>query len=1003
MPQVSPYLKPVTDPAILAQLNAPNEPNQFPAKLTLRDGRVIRMPAGLTPEQVGLIADAATKSPPAQNLNLRLTPVTDPAILAQLNAPDPNFPIQEKTNREAGPPATGFLPSLKVGVQATGRGLADIAGAPVDLMTGAINAGSGLVNSTALPAAEFLGSWLAGQDVELPRIPRVTNAIGGSDNIADMAETGFEAFGGEAVERDDMTDFQKLGYDVDRYTTQAAVSGATLAKTAAGKAANDVGTLLRPYTQGNVGRTLAGDTAGGAGAGVAMNAYEEHMPDEAKGPLTSLLAVMLGGIGGSTAMNLVESPATMAKKLQGWLPDSDPVLRDPETGNAPRTRNADQAAQYLQKGASDSAAASEAIAKNQSYFEEVGGAAPTTGLMSDDLGLQMLEKSQRIADPKPFLERDKAVRTSAAHDLETIRPADGDPNVSRALARDIVDTKRGAANDAVKSAEANVHGAEGDERALMQEYRPFAGGGSVASEDLDKVLVGETMKPMQKRKNDLFAAVDPEGDIMRSTDPLVRLAAALRGETEGLPPSVQREVLPETLLKDLEATSTAQGGTGEMSFRDLNDTRAVISSMEQQARAAGQSPLADTLQRFKNTINQDGKALAADGSEAGNRAMAADTYYRDTFAPLFSEGEGGKLRKDINRDDLARSNTPPTATGRRFLREGAGGAEAAGSLQRILAAAPNPPAGADAARRFVLDDLARTVGADGKVSETSLRKWINARSGMLSQIPAIDKEVRGLLQEASGRSAKTGAMKLELERASAGLKRTEKEIDQSALSLLIDADPRNAAASVMRSSDPVAAATELQATFAGNKAAERGWRAAVADHLIESLGTSSKAGIADDIDAVSLDKLATYFRKNEATLKVVFGEDMKHLQQARRRLELLSKKAVQAARGGEVPKSGLVTMLKKPLDVVLRLTYGALEGGSRMRKYNVLAEQLPDTTSAANELVKRAMFDPEVAKHLLTRPVEEVAKPAWNKKLNRLMGWAEAGRESGETEDRFTN
>ena len=56
----------------------------------------------------------------------------------------------------------------------------------------------------------------------------------------------------------------------------------------------------------------------------------------------------------------------------------------------------------------------------------------------------------------------------------------------------------------------------------------------------------------------------------------------------------------------------------------------------------------------------------------------------------------------------------------------------------------------------------------------------------------------------------------------------------------------------------VAAANELQATFGGNKEAERSWRAAVADHLIESLGTSSKAGIANDIDAVSLDKLARH-------------------------------------------------------------------------------------------------------------------------------------------------
>jgi hypothetical protein len=45
------------------------------------------------------------------------------------------------------------------------------------------------------------------------------------------------------------------------------------------------------------------------------------------------------------------------------------------------------------------------------------------------------------------------------------------------------------------------------------------------------------------------------------------------------------------------------------------------------------------------------------------------------------------------------------------------------------------------------------------------------------------------------------------------------------------------------------------------------------------------------------------------------------------------------------------------------------------------------------------MFDPEVAKHLLNRPVEEIATPVWNKKLNRLMGWAEARRASGRDQE----
>ena len=58
-----------------------------------------------------------------------------------------------------------------------------------------------------------------------------------------------------------------------------------------------------------------------------------------------------------------------------------------------------------------------------------------------------------------------------------------------------------------------------------------------------------------------------------------------------------------------------------------------------------------------------------------------------------------------------------------------------------------------------------------------------------------------------------------------------------------------------------------------------------------------------------------------------------------------------------------------------------------------MADQLPDTTAAANELVKRAMFDPEVAKHLLNRPAKEIGTPGWNRQLNLLMGWSAAGRE----------
>jgi hypothetical protein len=67
-----------------------------------------------------------------------------------------------------------------------------------------------------------------------------------------------------------------------------------------------------------------------------------------------------------------------------------------------------------------------------------------------------------------------------------------------------------------------------------------------------------------------------------------------------------------------------------------------------------------------------------------------------------------------------------------------------------------------------------------------------------------------------------------------------------------------------------------------------------------------------------------------------------------------------------------------------------------VRKYDIMAAQFPDSSAAANDLVRRAMFDPDIAKHLLVKPVSEVGTPTWNKKLSRLMGWAAASRAVGE-------
>lgn len=933
-------------------------------------------------------------------------------------------------------PAQRLAHKAKLGAQAVGQGVvADTIGLPQDfknLVEYGVDQGVDLarrgLNATAVPLANK-GLEAVGVETRVPEIPQLPSKAELQANLNrkaadDLAQYGFDQdmidyfLSAEVPDSDDVGDAfsylsrgifgyqpakpetsgERLGYNIGRMVSGAATAGGALrnvAKTAIkqGKTVAEMPALARPYAK-TPNRAMAGDAAAAAGSATALHALDENASAWLKDSvLARFAAAIAGGSAGHNVTNLALAPKKAVETLADNLRDNTPVLRDPDTGVSPRRRNVNQAAEFIQHNATNPKAAAKTIAENQSYFEDAGGTMPTSGLMADDIGIAMLEKAIRNAEPKPFVERDKGLRTSAAQELAQVRPQNADPMAARGEARRLVSEKREAADSTLRAAEADQLAAQQAESALLDEIRPYSSGAPTASEDLDKVLVDTVIKPLQNRKNELFDAIDPEGTVMRPMQPISQLAQSILDTVARLPDSVRRQMVPEGMLNDI-VESGKDGGA--LSFRDMNAMRRTVAGAERQAQQGSQFEMAKSLGTLKKGISEDTRALASDGSPAGQRAMDAHKFYEETFAPLLAQGEAGEFRKALNREGANRVTTAPTATAQRFLRPGSTGKEAAESLTRLLATSPDAAKGAEAARRYILADMAMTVGADGRISETSLRRWINQRQGMLSQVPAIKREVEGLLDEVVNRSQKTGAMRSAVEQAALGKARAQREIDKSALSLVIDADPKRAAEAVLGSKDPVGAVNELRKAFAGNVAAERGWRAAVSDYLVESLSTSGKAGIADEIDAVGLEKINSLFRRNEAALRTIFGDDIRFLNQARRRLDLLSNKTVTAARGNAVPKTGIAYRLRKPIDIVLRLAYGALEGGSKSRAYKLLSDQLPETTAAANDLLKRAMLDPDVARHLLELPTKPTDIATWNKKLNRLMGWADAGRSLGD-------
>src|SRR3546814_16039921 len=96
------------------------------------------------------------------------------------------------------------------------------------------------------------------------------------------------------------------------------------------------------------------------------------------------------------------------------------------------------------------------------------------------------------------------------------------------------------------------------------------------------------------------------------------------------------------------------------------------------ARSAQDFSRVDQLKRLRSEVNREVERLAAEGGPAAGRAKEAIRYDREEFAPFFRQGAGDKLRTAVNRDDLQRSKTPPSATAEMFLRTGGGAREQIG-------------------------------------------------------------------------------------------------------------------------------------------------------------------------------------------------------------------------------------------------------------------------------------------------------------------------------------
>lgn len=907
-------------------------------------------------------------------------------------------------------PQNSTLANLAVSAQGAGRGVADLIGGPVDLATGALNLGSF--------AAEKVINAIPGVDgVDVPSIDGTP--IGGSQNIADLGSMAADAAGVPLVDPTQLEMDDKLAYNANRFGVNALTTGAALRAPAIARASNPARKpaladgLLRPYETGAL-KPHVGDAAGGVGAGSALAAGQEYLPEDLQGPLSDFLLTLLGGMGGATLATTAASPKAAISAIDDALPDSNvpmmpivPATTYTDEVTMPVSRGATQrAARYAQENATDPAKfRSEFPAKVQSYRDE-GLPVPTTGTLSGDIGLGAVEQGDRVRNPVPYQVADQKIRTAASNQLASVAPEGADPRAATNFADKDAATRQAAAAAKVTAAEQNVDTASQAEQAVAQPYRAAPDKGA-ASRALDEVVVDETMKPRQQVKNEKFAAIP---NVPRDSAPYKAAAARVRESVGSL--NDPERVLPGGTLDRIDALGD------NVNFQDLNKLRPELTDGIRAARRDGNYTLADNLKALKQEIGREVERMANDpdiaamkkmtaeggidapipAEQASDRASEALRYFRDEFAPYFGDSTiGGKLKEKIDRGS-ERVNTPPSATADRFLNVANGAKEAAADLRRILSIAPDPAKGNAAVRQYVLSDMAKVVDAKGTVDPRRMRDWYTKRKDMLSEFPELDAEMKKLLSDVVNSRAKSNSTAKELKDALSSAKLTKDDIQHGNLSLLLETSPDVAVTKVFGSKDREKAMSAIVKTLSQDKDAVAGWKKAVSDHLQKKLtGTNTEMtdGPAGPVQFAAAKK---FFDENRATLAKVYSPaEMNALQKVGKLLEPFGALSRRATAGSPTAENN--TQAWRTLEAGLKAYYGVLKGGGVLRTMKLAAATLPNSDAQVGFLVNKMQFDPDLAVHLMGLPLKDVGTPAWNSKLNRLLAYQEASRlEGSETE-----
>lgn len=915
------------------------------------------------------------------------------APAATPQAPVDLGPVQ--TINDTPEPGT-LLRNLQVGAQGAGRAFADVAGFPVDMA-------AALTNIGILGINQFLDNDL----------PYATKPFLGSESISDAAGTAARAVGVPMIDEEDMVGSEVYGYNVNRFGAGALTGAAGTMKAAAKPATTRIGQafqrLAEPYRHGTA--AITGDVGAGVGAGLANATIDQgHFGETGDSPLGRMLATIIGGIGGATVTNAGEGLVKGARNVvrnavQGPDPNA-PV--NPTTGRQYTRNEMDRAAAIAQDMPSDRTRAAQNIRDADAEFagrvhDADGnpaspfsdgppvpkGARPTVGMMADDVGMALDENAARVRDPKPFIDQDNRRHAFIASDIDNSVPPGARSRDLTDFGNTTVDDMRRVSDAAIGSAadvQDDVARRSAAEANSLSAYARSQGeiSGRIA-EAWNTVLDN-----LRGRKNTLYNNADPRAPVEGT--PLYNRMRNIRNSVPEAGRVGAFEDLYGRVMQRLRGTDPQTGAPTirDITYGDIAEWLAQSRQTRQEIVAAGGDPR--NLDRIRSAL----------GQIADEMNPEAAAFYRDEYLPRAKTGIAGQyenLRKRAARTGEASTATRPEDFANRFFRKPSDVRQFLTSMGDDLD---------DETRRAVSEwmagDLAKAAGTPSNPGARvqAMRRWRDRNSAVLDMLPEARSRVDAEISRAARLAEEAVGARRGVEDARQSAAHTEAQIKRTSLGQIYDKDPAKAVASVLGSGDPERSMADLINRVGQNPEARAGLKAAVRDYLVDQIRTTRSA-VGTDSYRVSRAALMKMFKKHEAALSRVYTpKEMNALRRMHKLLDIEGNLDAKATAGSNTidkvaneARTGYQRRMRV-LEGALKAKFGVLKGGGILRTINVFMESLPDARGSTDEILARMWFDPDLAVHLLERPLKDVGTPGWNKRLNRLLAAGAGAREMTE-------